>query len=87
MKHVDPNKYPPGLDYKKVKAIIDYYDNQSEDEAIAEMEEGLAVMAGNRVIQLESAISKKIFDLARERKTTVEKLLNSMLKKTFDKVA
>ncbi|MCC6426729.1 MAG: hypothetical protein IT435_07895 [Phycisphaerales bacterium] len=32
----DPNKYPPGLDRKKVQKILDYYENQSEEDAIAE---------------------------------------------------
>jgi hypothetical protein len=31
-KHKDPNKYPPGLDAKKVARIIAYYDaRQAED--------------------------------------------------------
>lgn len=34
----DPNRYPPGLDAVKVQAIIDYYDNQTEEEAVAEIE-------------------------------------------------
>ena len=34
----DPNRYPKGLDRKKVRAIIDYYERQSDDEAIAEAE-------------------------------------------------
>jgi hypothetical protein len=34
----DPNRYPKGLDRKKVQALIDYYDHQSDTEAIAEAE-------------------------------------------------
>ncbi|MEK6703984.1 MAG: hypothetical protein AABZ53_17130 [Planctomycetota bacterium] len=34
----DTNKYPKGLDAKKVRAILDYHENQTEDEAIAEAE-------------------------------------------------
>lgn len=34
----DPNKYPPGLDRKKVRAILDHYENQSDGNAIAEDE-------------------------------------------------
>lgn len=37
-KRNDPNVYPPGWDAAKVKAVIDHYDNQTEDEAIAEDE-------------------------------------------------
>ena len=87
MKRADPNKYPPGLNLKKVRDIIDYYDNQTEDEAIAEMEEGLAVMAGNQVAHLEGPVAGKIKELAKERKTTVEKLINALLKKSVLKVA
>lgn len=31
-------RFPPGWDADKVKALADYYDNQSDDEAIAEIE-------------------------------------------------
>jgi hypothetical protein len=34
----DPNRYPKGLDRKRVQALIDHYDNQSDAEAIAEAE-------------------------------------------------
>lgn len=83
----DPNKYPPGLNLKKVRAIIEHYDNQTEEEAIAEMEEGLAVMAGNTVVHIDTAISRKIIDLAREKKTSLDKLINSLLKKNLPKAA
>jgi hypothetical protein len=32
----DPNRYPPGWDAGRVKRLIDYYDRQTEEEAIAE---------------------------------------------------
>ena len=34
----DPNRYPKGWNRRKVQALIDYYDNQSDAEAIAEAE-------------------------------------------------
>jgi hypothetical protein len=34
----DPNRYPKGLDRRKVRAIIEYYDHQSDASAIAEAE-------------------------------------------------
>jgi predicted GNAT family acetyltransferase len=34
----DPNRYPKGLNRKKVQEIIEYYENQTDDEAIAEAE-------------------------------------------------
>lgn len=38
MKRKNLNKFPPGLDEQKVRKIIDHYDNQTEDEFIAELE-------------------------------------------------
>ena len=32
------NKFPPGWDEKRVQRVIDYYENQTEDEAVAEAE-------------------------------------------------
>jgi len=34
----DPNRYPKGLNRKKVAELIDCYENQSDEEAIAEAE-------------------------------------------------
>lgn len=31
-------KFPPGWDEKKVREVIDYYENQTEEEAVAEAE-------------------------------------------------
>ena len=33
------NEYPPGWDEESVQEVIDYYENQTEDEAVAETEE------------------------------------------------
>ena len=38
----DPNKYPPGWDQARVEDAIGHYDNQTEDEAVAEIEGALA---------------------------------------------
>ena len=32
------NEYPPGWDEERVQEVIDYYENQTEDEAVAEAE-------------------------------------------------
>ena len=32
------NKFPPGWDAERVQKVIDYYENQTEDEAVAEGE-------------------------------------------------
>ncbi|MDB5301796.1 MAG: hypothetical protein JWO87_3459 [Phycisphaerales bacterium] len=34
----DPNQYPKGWNRKKVRDVIDYYENQTEEDAIAEAE-------------------------------------------------
>ena len=34
----DPNKYPPGWDDERVQRLIQHYDSQSDEEAIAEDE-------------------------------------------------
>ena len=35
------NESPPGWDEERVQRVIDYYENQTEDEAVAEAEAGL----------------------------------------------
>ena len=35
------NEFPPGWDEKRVQSVITYYDQQTEDEAVAEAEEAL----------------------------------------------
>ena len=32
------NKFPPGWNEERVQSVIDYYENQTEDEAVAENE-------------------------------------------------
>lgn len=32
------NKFPPGWDEERIQSVIDYYENQTADEAIAEAE-------------------------------------------------
>jgi hypothetical protein len=34
----DPSPYPKGWNRKRVQALIDHYENQSDDDAIAEAE-------------------------------------------------
>lgn len=34
----DPNRYPKGWDARSIAALADHYENQSEDEAVAEHE-------------------------------------------------
>lgn len=34
----DPNRYPKGLNRKKVQALVNHYENQTDEEAIVEDE-------------------------------------------------
>jgi hypothetical protein len=38
----DPSPYPKGWDRKRVQSLADHYENQSDDEAIAEAEAAYA---------------------------------------------
>lgn len=38
MKKQVKNQFPPGWDEARVRDVIDYYENQTEDEAVAEDE-------------------------------------------------
>ncbi len=38
----DPNRYPKGWNRKRVQALAEYYDNQTDAEAIAELEAAFA---------------------------------------------
>ena len=33
---MEQNKFPPGWDEERVQSVIDYHENQTEDEAVAE---------------------------------------------------
>ena len=37
-KKIDPKQYPKGWNARRVKSLADYYDNQSDAEAAAEIE-------------------------------------------------
>ena len=40
------NKFPPGWDEAKVKRVIEFYENQSDEESIAEAEAALGKPRG-----------------------------------------
>ncbi len=48
MNKIDRNKYPEGWNQERVQRVIEHYENQSEEEAIAEdeaaFEQGYTVM-------------------------------------------
>ena len=53
------NEYPPGWDEESVQKVIDYYENQTEDEAVAEAEEAFQhefITEGEIPIELVSVV-------------------------------
>lgn len=38
MKRKNPNQFPPGWDEQQVRKVIEHYDNQTDEEAAAELE-------------------------------------------------
>lgn len=66
-------RYPPGWDEDRVRRVIDHYEQQSEEEAVAEDEasfedEGLAVVEVPR--ELVPAVRTLIADHERKRKAS-----------------
>lgn len=58
------SQFPSGWDEARVKALIDHYDNQTEEEAIAEAEAAfesgtLMVVPPGMVIEIENFIAKR----------------------------
>ena len=47
-KHKDSNVYPPGWDYKRVKAIADYYDSQKDEDVLKELETAIAAESASK---------------------------------------
>ena len=54
--------FPPGWDAEKVKALADYYDHQSDDEAIAEAEAALEA-EGQTLVMVPAELMPAIRDL------------------------
>jgi hypothetical protein len=55
-------KFPPGWDAERVKALADYYDNQSDEEAIAEAEAALEA-EGQTLVMVPSELMPTIREL------------------------
>ncbi|WP_152049218.1 hypothetical protein [Tautonia marina] len=47
---MNESKYPAGWDAARVKKLIDAYESQSEDEEVAEDEEGVSESKGQAVV-------------------------------------
>jgi hypothetical protein len=56
------NEFPPGWDEERVRRVIDYYDNQSDEEAIAEAEAALEA-EGQTLMMVPSELVPRIREL------------------------
>ena len=66
------NEYPPGWDEKRVQKVIDYYENQTEDEAVAEDEEAFRNEFVTKV------------EIPMELVSTVQELISKRKQRGFD---
>jgi len=62
----DPSPYPKGWDRKRVQALIDHYDHQPDDDAVAEAEAAYADGA-TAMIQVPLKLLPKIQKLLSKR--------------------
>jgi hypothetical protein len=60
-------KLPEGWDEKRVAKVLDHYNKQTEDEAVAEDEAG--VQSGETVMQVPHALVPIVRELIAKRKT------------------
>ena len=63
----DPNKYPRGLNAKKVQEIIDYYDHQTDEEAAEEIASAPRVQ-GAIWMQVPNDLVQKVREMIARRK-------------------
>ena len=62
-------KFPPGWDEKRVKAVLDHYESQTEEEALAE-DEAAYEQDGQTIMEVPSELVSKVRELiARHRES------------------
>lgn len=61
------NRFPPGWNEKRVKAVIAYYDKQTEDEELAEYEDGMRV-EGQTMMFVPTELVPEIRRLIKQRR-------------------
>jgi hypothetical protein len=66
-KKLQKQSFPPGWNDKRVKKVIAYYDNQTEDEELAEYEAAMRVK-GQSVIFVPTELIPEIRRLIRSRR-------------------
>ena len=62
-------KFPPGWDESRVKKVLSHYEQQSEEEAVAEDEAALE-MPGQTLIEVPSAIVPQVRSLIAEQESS-----------------
>lgn len=63
------NKYPPGWDEKRVQSVLDHYESQSEEEALAE-DEAAYEDDGQTIIEIPSGLVPKVRELIAKYRQT-----------------
>jgi len=66
-KRVKKSQYPKGWDEKRVKAVIEFYDNQTEDEELAEYEAAME-LKGQSMMLVPTELVPEIRRLIANRK-------------------
>lgn len=64
----DPNRYPPGWDADRVRRVLDHYENQTEDEAIAEDEAAYSA-EGSTMMQVPTELLPEVRALIARRRS------------------
>jgi hypothetical protein len=65
MKTSKRNKFPPGWDAERVRQVLDHYENQSEDEAVAEDE---AALQGKTIMEVPADLVPQVRELIAKHK-------------------
>ena len=60
----DPNRYPPGWSQDRVHKLLDHYENQSDEEAAAEIEAAYEEAA--TIIEVPNELVPKVRELIEE---------------------
>ncbi len=60
------SKFPPGWDEKRVKKVLEHYESQTEDEAVAE-DEAAYEMAGQTIMEVPTELVPIVRELIAKR--------------------
>ena len=63
------SKFPPGWDAARVKRVIEHYESQDEDEAVAE-DEATLEHNGQTVMEIPSELVPKVRELIAKRRSS-----------------